>query len=639
MARSTDLFPQSLADVVLAPYRNVFTVEADFGLGKKTYPVFWVMEHLLYIVVKQDGTEKTKKSKIQRFVLKKAQCDLYAGMAKQAMEGKPVRFDILKARQIGFSTFIAGFFFVMAVFTPNFKAAVLADEKGHAKNIFRKYETFWQHLDDSNPYRAEIREFELRAEGKKAHPKSWKPARRYAKGQEYMEFSASGSILEVLVAGEGAGRSDTYDAVHASECAFFQGNLSSTINAISETVPDARGTFVFLETTANGFNEYKDIWDEDVKSDGEITQAFFMPWFENPEYKVDMAEGETLPPMEAWLTERQAQYGLSDGQMLWYWRKYLAKRRVKELTLQEFPWTPTDAFISTGECIFGSEAVARRKDEVIRMDPTVRRGRFVYSAKFSQDGRAIVLENARFTPLRGGELRIFEEPIEGHPYVGICDPNNEINDASAIQVLDNSTGRQVACFSSSEMMWDEVAYQFYLIGKMYNWALLSNEMNVGKSVMEYLIKLNYPKLYVDQSSAGEDYTMGLKRSYGHQVNLGNRPSMIADLKVAFREDPLMVSDYETLCEMESFQRVQHRTGKNIRIKEEAAHGKHDDLVMALAAFYRVRHQQEFFVAKPERHDGADMSFAALEAAVEAKRGVMRAERPATAFESATGIRF
>lgn len=587
----------SLAKELLSKYNSVFTVSINLdGKGKKQYPVWQIMEGLLYIVAKQKDGEEGKK---RRFILNRAQCLLYEEMCRMQLEGKPVRIDILKARQIGFSTFIAGFLFVMTAFTPQYKSAVIADEKGHAKNIFRKYEFFWQNLDCSNPHYQEIRQFEMRNPGK-VHPMSWKPARKYSKGQEYMEFEKDGQILEVLVAGEGAGRSDTYDAMHYSECAFFQGNLSATLNGATETVPNALNTFVFLETTANGFNEYKDIWDSDVEGGGESYSAFFMPWYKNPEYSTDLLVGEQMPMVEPWLKERQIEHNLTDSQILWYWRKYLSKRRNLEDTLQEYPFTPVDAFISTGECVFGSDLVAKMKEYAASRRQSVERGYFSYQRKWSPDGNSCSITNVRFERCQG-PWRVYEEPIEGHPYVAICDPNNETNDDSAIQVLDNTTARIVASYSSSEDNWDSVAYQLYCVGRWYNDALISNEMNIGKSVMEYIVKFGYPNIYIRQASLSEDYRQRIKSQYGHLTTIASRPNMLSDLKIAFREDPYMVPDYETLCEMESFQRVRH-TSRNgsVRTKEEAAAGKHDDLVMALAAFFTVRHQQSFFVNDKEK---------------------------------------
>ena len=82
--------------------------------------------------------------------------------------------------------------------------------------------------------------------------------------------------------------------------------------------------------------------------------------------------------------------------------------------------------------------------------------------------------------------------------------------------------------------------------------------------------------------------------YGYTIKQNNRPRAIDLMKMAFRDDYQFINDYETICEMEAFQLLEHRdreTGQVTRIKQEAVGGKHDDLVMALAGFFLVRNQQ------------------------------------------------
>lgn len=591
----------TLADELLKGYEAVFTVRADFGGGVKRYPVWKLMERMLYVT-------DTHNNKV-RFILKRPQALLYKEMCLQRLKGQPVRIDILKARQIGFSTFIAGFCFVMTMFTPNFHSAIMANTEANAHKLFKKYQYFYDHLDDSNPDYEAIRRFESTHKGQR-DVRSWKPTLKFARGQEYMETLKGNSSLEVVVAGEAAARGSTYSFFHFSECAFYA-NLTDTLNAATETVDDnSADTFMFMETTGNGFNEYKDRWDNDEKCEG-LWKSFFMPWFKEPRYTATLLPGQDAPQLEPWLLERQKQYGLTDGQMLWYWRKYMDKGKNRSLILQEHPFSPVDAFVSSGSCVFGNDLVAQRKSEILKMLQSgslyKKRGLFTYRPEFSQDGSRISLSDVGFYEYPSGEVRVFELPIKGHPYVAVCDPNNERNDDTAIQVIDNSNGRQVAAFSSSEFSWDRVAYQLYCLGKMYNWALISNEMNVGKTVMDYLVKMKYPKLYVSQSLSVDDWKQSVSSRYGHIITKGNRPFVLEQMKIAFREDPSMINDYHTILEMESFQTVSHVRNGTIIKKDEAQSGKHDDLVLAFAGFYLVREQQTATIQESEAERTSKMT--------------------------------
>jgi hypothetical protein len=347
-----------------------------------------------------------------------------------------------------------------------------------------------------------------------------------------------------------------------------------------------------------------------------------------------------MPLLEEWLYEKQKQHNLTNRQVMWYWRKYLDKSRNKSKTLQEYPFTSLDSFLTSGNCIFGAEIVAKRKEEVIRdVLPYMVTGKFVYKKNYSLNGSQITLTDDSFQEFRNGEIRIFKKPDPTHPYVGICDPNNGGSDDSAIQIIDNYTCEQVATFKSKDMNLEKVAMQFYLLGKMYNWALLSNEMNLGSVVMEYLVKLQYPKLYVRQSTLGENYTQSVGKQLGHKTTQANRPKMIEDFQIAFEEEPYMINDYETLTQMETFQKVRHesKTGK-VTYKDEATGGNHDDLVTSFMAFFLVRGQQTtrlLEIKKTEKRKFASIEEA--EAYYENQMRKMKNNR--SSLERITGIRF
>ena len=64
--------------------------------------------------------------------------------------------------------------------------------------------------------------------------------------------------------------------------------------------------------------------------------------------------------------------------------------------------------------------------------------------------------------------------------------------------------------------------------------------------------------------------------------------MIEQFAEAFRDNPRIIKDYDTICEMESFQVVRSDSGKE---KAQAVAGKHDDLVMSMCGYYLCRHAQ------------------------------------------------
>lgn len=567
----------SLADIELKDYEKDLTV----GFQGYTLPVFVVMEKLLKITDK-DG-------RCVPFLLNRQQIELYKEICLQRRAGKPVRQNILKSRQIGYSTFIAGLFFVIGMFTPNMKVGVVADLEKHAHDLFSKYEYFYQHLDDNNPLKEEIDEYERTHKGQK-HPASYKPELKAQRGQQLLQTKAGNSIIEVVVAGEGSGRSNTYHLLHLSECAFFK-NLRVTLNGLLETVSSKnKNSFIILETTANGFNEYKERWDKDCTGKTSY-HALFKAWFDNPEYcEEDFDKPNVkMPAMEEWLYEKQKQYGLTNGQLVWYWNKYQDKGD-KGFTLQEYPFCPTDSFLTSGNCIFNTELIAKRKEELLPLIDSVKRGIFATTHRYSEDGNAIKFVNHGFVEGRNGVIAIYKEPIDGHPYIVNCDPAMGGADYYAIQVFDNYTCEQVAVYHTNAPSGDdEVAFQLIALGQYYNNALISAECNNanGYYILQVAEKCGYKFIY--QDSEYDSITDRWDNKFGYKTKQNNKIPMVTMLKLGFRDNYQMINDFETLNEMEEFEVVKNVTTQKETVK--ASSGAHDDLVMALCGCFYIRSSQ------------------------------------------------
>jgi hypothetical protein len=94
----------------------------------------------------------------------------------------------------------------------------------------------------------------------------------------------------------------------------------------------------------------------------------------------------------------------------------------------------------------------------------------------------------------------------------------------------------------------------------------------------------------------DTYTGQVKKSYGFRTDRQTRPRAIAGLVEVFSAHPQWFKDRELLGEMLTFcYNEDHRP--------EALAGKHDDLVMAAAIAYAVRHQQRMFAEKQQHKKG------------------------------------
>ncbi|MBR6839142.1 MAG: hypothetical protein IKM82_00965 [Oscillospiraceae bacterium] len=505
---------------------------------------------------------RTKSSGIVPFKLNRAQEKLYAVARKQQEAGKPVRIIILKARQLGFSTLTEALIFHACATRQNCNALIVAHREDATDNLFRMSRLYYDELPEQlKPMVRSTTKTEILFENptRSLKEKAEKPGLR-------------SRIRCATAGGRGIGRSDTLQCVHISEYAFWPSSgtdKSDTLAGILQAVPPDPKTMVIIESTANGYEDFKERWDAAMAGENDF-EAVFFAWFENPEYEMDPVPGTEWNPEERELAER---YGLSDRQL--QWRRWCIANNCGgslDMFRQEYPSNPDEAFLHSGTGVFDNEQVIIQRE--VAPQP-IKRGRF------------IVEEDLTYTweddPL--GEIRIWKEPEEGHPYVIGGDTAGEGSDWFTAHVIDNSTGEQAA---SLRRQYSEPEYvrAVYALGMYYNKALIAIETNFSTYPVMKLDELGYPNQY---SREREDtYTRQLKKSYGFRTDRQTRPRIIAGLVETFSAHPRWFRDEELLGEMLTFT-------YNEDHRPEAMAGKHDDLVMAAAITYSVRHQQSMSV--------------------------------------------
>lgn len=234
----------------------------------------------------------------------------------------------------------------------------------------------------------------------------------------------------------------------------------------------------------------------------------------------------------------------------------------------------------TGKSVFDAKAVTARLQQ--RIQP-VRIGYF----EFEDDGNAIT--SYSFTDDPQGFIKIYTLPVTGYPYVIGGDTAGEGSDSFVGQVIDNTSGAQVATLRHT---FDEDLYarQMYCLGRYYNDALIGIEANYSTYPVMQLERLRYPRQYVRETI--DDYTHAIRKSFGFQTTTKTRPVAISTFIKAAREDINIVSDKDTLEEMLTFIR-------NEDFRPEAEDGAHDDCVMALAIAHYIRPQMSYTAALPE----------------------------------------
>lgn len=503
-----------------------------------------------------------KKGRIIPFRLNAPQRRLYEAIRQQWNAGKPVRIIILKARQMGFSTLTEAIIFWMAATAFHVRCMIVAHTDDATENLFQMSKRYYENLPEV------LKPLLRGSNAKELHFDT--PAR--FKG----DSPGLGSRIRCATAGgQGIGRSHTLKALHLSEFAFWPGDKAATLLGLLQAVPEEPGTFVVIESTANGFDEFKRRWDTAVEAYRAGREGYipiFFAWHEMADYRRAVPPGFERTKEEQELADT---FNLDDEQLAW--RRWAIENLCGgdvDKFRQEYPASPDEAFISTGRCVFDKDLIVLRRKKAQQLQ--WRRGRFRVSYDTAGKIRDYCWEDDR-----EGPVRILKDPESRVPYVIGGDTAGTGSDCFAGQVLDNRTGAQVAVLHHR---LGERAYaeQMYCLGKFYNDALIGIETNYSTYPQMCLEELGYRNFYVRERM--DTYTGDLTKAYGFNTNTATRPMIIDNLKDVFRGNPELVTDFDTLGEMLTFIYTENW-------RPEAEIGEHDDLVMALAIAYHIRCQQ------------------------------------------------
>lgn len=515
---------------------------------------------------------RDKEGRIIPFILNEPQRRLYDVIRQQWEQGKPVRIIILKARQMGFSTLTEAIIFWMAVTGFYVECMIVAHTDEATKNLFRMSKRFLDNLPERlRPMQQSSNAQELVFA---------KPAKSRSSKQ------GLGSRIRCATAGgEGIGRSYTLRALHLSELAFWPGDKRQILTGLLQAVPDKPGTLIVIESTAKGFEEFKRLWDKAVAAQREGREDYipvFFAWHEMREYRRTPPPGFQRTQEEE---ELATTFGLDDEQLAW--RRWCIDFNCGgdiNLFRQEYPASPDEAFIATGQCVFNKDALVLRREQARKVK--WERGMF----RIREDARGKI-ESFSWEPDQNGPIRIRLAPEEGVPYVIGGDTAGTGTDKFASHVLDNRTGEQVAVVHHQfgERMY---AKQMYCLGRYYNDALIGIETNYSTYPEMMLEELEYPNLYTRERV--DTYTGKLQEAFGFQTNSRTRPMIIDGLKDVAHRALETIYDYDTLGEMLSF--VYDESWR-----AQAEEGEHDDLVISLAIAHNIRSQQTTAVrVKPSK---------------------------------------
>lgn len=354
---------------------------------------------------------------------------------------------VLKARQMGISTWIAGRFFLKTVTQPGTLTVEVAHNREAAEQIFRIVHRFYELLPEG------LRKGVLRAS-------------RVNTGQ--ILFPELDSEYRVESAADGnAGRGMTIQNLHCSEVARWSGDAAATMASLrAALVPDGE---LVLESTPNGAHGY--FYEQWQRAEEAGMVRHFFPWWMERAY-VAHAVQET-----EWTSEESEfvkKHGLSPEQI--GFRRQL-RADFQQMTCQEYAEDSDACFLASGSCVFDLECIESRTQQI----------------------------HEPFEKRLNDQLWIWYPPQQGRTYIAGIDPagGGTDGDYAAIQIVEQRSGLQCAEFRGYADP-RELAKQAAKLGLEYNRCLLAIERNNhGLAVLAYLNTVEcYSSIYEQKGQAG-----------------------------------------------------------------------------------------------------------------------------------------
>jgi hypothetical protein len=518
----------------------------------------------------------TKDGKFELFKINEPQDRLMQVIEKQLQEKKPIRIRILKARQMGFSTLISAIGFWWAAMNENSAYAVVAHKESSASSIFEKNKIFYDNLPKAlkpriNRFNSERISFNVDG--------------------EHMTGEVNGLRSKIFFGTAGGGelfRGETILFLHKSEVAFWedkQGMLKKSLNA---TVPYQPFTAIIEETTANGYNEFKDDWDRSVRGDDSYI-PLFIGWNELKEYQMTPLPDFKLTEKEMKL---QMDYDLSDAQICWRRFKIDNDYGGNELWFQqENPLTPEEAFISSGQGVFDGETIKRGyqdsskpiklkeiTSELIREKLMIWEEPEIKEVSEYQQLTRWNMEKQEYE-YYDSDLEVGRNTVIANYTIGV-DTAGMGADYNQVVVWHNIKKKLVARIGIKNISEERLAKVVVEIAKYYNDALVVPEVNYSHAICDYMMALGYTHIYMTENMARIDKQRG-SMEYGFKTTRLTKPPIISTLRALLNENPAAIPDKDFWYETEYY--VLQNVATNTM---NAVSGHHDDIIMANAiAFY------------------------------------------------------
>lgn len=485
------------------------------------YDFDWYSRQNLKIRTKVNGVTSFKLRKYQLRYLDHLKNDFPSGI---------IRSIVVKPRQSGFSTLIAGINVHKMCTNYNEVGILLADKYSRTGDVHGIYSLMVNNLPlQVKPMVDKINGDEIMFDNPNKEERIKKPG-------------LISGIKSETANDPWAGRAGTRRFAHMTEFAFY--NYATEVDeGIQNSIPLAKGTRIFKESTSNGMAGSGEAFYVQYKAAaaGEsIYKHFFVNWAEIDDYQMEAPRGFILNSEEIDIMKRFPDVTLEN--MVWRRMKLSEYSQSSESPFSpqerfkaDFPLSAEESFLSTGRPVFDADRI-RDAIEDKRRNP-------VNPIKISIEQRFLKM----FPEL----LTIFSTPAKGKKYFIGADVSLglDIGDASSAVILDDDL-RQVASFHG-KIDPDLFGKCLVELARVYNGALIVPEVNaMGHTTLNAIKEMGYLKVYM-RSIQDEIEESKETSKMGWVTTSKSKQKMLNKLITAYRDDDIKILDIKLLMDMAS----------------------------------------------------------------------------------------
>ncbi len=336
------------------------------------------------------------------------------------------------------------------------------------------------------------------------------------------------------------GRGDDITFLHITEAA-FAGDLESLKSGIGEAVTN--DAITILETTANGYDQFKHHWDETEAGRTTYTNFFYDPFWT---YSKEFVEEK--------------------------------RKNLGRLGAQEYPYTAKEAFLTSGLPYFEHEAMmAYEAQNHTPIKTTLNKDMFTQYRELRRDEFILVFLD---TAGEGSDLN--SAKFLSRDFLDI-----PIHLSYEGSVIDVTPQLKIAL----EWIYDQTGVK----------PVVAYETNNGGGYeLERLNRLNVNQKYIVYRQYVLDPTtkqLVKTEKLGWNTNSATRPVMLAGVEELVNNQLVTIYHAPTVTQMFSF--VKHKTNSGWRAEAET--GSHDDDIMALAGVWQLyQTEKPTSTVKPKR---------------------------------------